>query len=108
MVEVYSALGHVREVERLGDGRKRHISEKAPGTSDPLFQLESKDESGREPAAHQVRPSLWVTISQVFIAQSPTKSMQRRAKHFNLLDISVKSGLELTSDARKRLAVPND
>jgi hypothetical protein len=42
MVKVYSGLSRVQEVERLQDGRQRHIIEKFPEISGPLFQIEPK------------------------------------------------------------------
>jgi hypothetical protein len=42
MVEVYSGLSLVQEVERLRNGRQRHIIEKVRGISGPLFQLGPK------------------------------------------------------------------
>jgi len=42
MVEVYSGLSLVQEVERLQDGRQRHIIEKVPEIFGPLFQLGPK------------------------------------------------------------------
>jgi len=93
MIEVYSALCRVQEVERLRTGRQRHFQEKIPGISDSSFQFEPKMDPERVRRHTAAYHHCAVTRPKFENLRRSNEDHAWRAKYFNRCGFSVKCGI---------------